>query len=118
MTQDVLERVLDPAAAFAEIGRVLRPGGAHIFTVPLYRGRPTLVRAQPTSQGVEYLMPAEYHGNPIDPGGALVVREWGDDLVDFIQQHSGLPTMVLPLRAPGLGLEGEFLDVFVTIKPE
>src|SRR6266508_5153019 len=35
VTQDVMEHVLDPVKAFAEIARVLRPGGAHVFSVPL-----------------------------------------------------------------------------------
>ena len=43
VTQDVLEHVLDPARA-AEIARTLRPGGAHVFTVPWYH-QPTLRRA-------------------------------------------------------------------------
>src|ERR1019366_2746057 len=36
VTSDVFEHVLDPARAFSEIARTLRPGGAHVFTVPWY----------------------------------------------------------------------------------
>ena len=36
ITQDVMEHVLDPEAAFREIARTLRPGGAHVFTTPIY----------------------------------------------------------------------------------
>jgi len=39
ITQDVLEHLFDPKAAFREIARTLRPGGAQIFTVPLVQGR-------------------------------------------------------------------------------
>lgn len=47
VTQDVVEHVLDPDAVFREIGRTLRPGGAHIFTVPLVRKtRRSFVRAE------------------------------------------------------------------------
>lgn len=35
VTQDVLEHVFDPAKVFREIARTLKPGGMHIFTVPL-----------------------------------------------------------------------------------
>ena len=35
VTQDVMEHVFDSGSAFREIARVLSPGGAHIFTVPL-----------------------------------------------------------------------------------
>jgi SAM-dependent methyltransferase len=35
ITQDVFEHLFDPAAAFCEIARTLKPGGAHVFTTPL-----------------------------------------------------------------------------------
>lgn len=35
ITQDVMEHIFHPEAAFKEIARVLKSGGAHIFTVPL-----------------------------------------------------------------------------------
>ena len=81
ITQDVLEHVLRPESALKEIARVTRPGGAHVFTVPIHRGRDTLVRAIPAGSGIEHLCPPQYHGNPVDPNGSLVVREWGDDFV-------------------------------------
>jgi SAM-dependent methyltransferase len=36
ITQDVFEHVMNPAAAFKEISRVLEAGGVHIFTMPWY----------------------------------------------------------------------------------
>ena len=115
VTQDVLEHVLRPELALQEIARVLRPGGAHVFTVPVFAGRTTLVRAEPDgANGVRLLAPPEYHGNPIDPQGSLVVREWGDDFVDFVRAHTGLETTRHALRDRRRGLDGEFLDVFVT----
>lgn len=36
VTQDVLEHVFDPRRVFREIARTLRPGGAHVFTVPTF----------------------------------------------------------------------------------
>ncbi len=35
ISQDVMEHVLNPERAFREIARALKPGGAHVFTVPL-----------------------------------------------------------------------------------
>lgn len=46
VTQDVIEHVYNPEAAFQQIVRVLKPGGAHIFTVPLVnKSRATRRRA-------------------------------------------------------------------------
>ena len=117
VTQDVFEHVFDPAKAFREIARVLRPGGLHIFTVPWWPGKPTLVRAVRTSAGVEHLRKPQYHHDPIDPNGTLVVRQWGDDLMQFIQAASGLATEVYDTQDRRLGLTGTFQQVFVTRRP-
>jgi len=117
ITQDVLEHVLNPSKAFAEIARTLKPGGAHIFTVPIYKGRKTIIRAAEVSGGIRYLEERVFHGNPIEKNGSLVVTDWGDDLQDEIKRASGLDTKVFLLEDRELGLEAEFLDVLVSSKP-
>jgi len=117
ITQDVFEHVLQPAKAFAEIARTLKPGGAHVYTVPLWRGRKTVVRAKPDgAEGIMHLMKPDYHGNPIDPSGSLVITEWGDELCDFVFRASGMTTTIFNFYDPRLGLKGEFLDVFISRK--
>lgn len=116
ITQDVMEHVLNPGKAYAEIARTLKPGGAHVFTVPLYRGKKTLVRAVETPDGIRYLQEKQFHGNPIDKKGSLVVTEWGDDLIDYIYQHSGLITTAYNIKDRKLGIDGEFLEVFLSRK--
>lgn len=116
ITQDVFEHVLDPYKAFSEIARVLKPGGNHIFTVPYYPNQETLVRARRSENGLEYLKPTEYHGNPIDEKGSLVVTDWGYDLPDVIKKHSGMNTTVYLIKGSYLGLDGEHLEVFVSTK--
>jgi SAM-dependent methyltransferase len=118
VTSDVFEHVLDPARGFAEIARTLRPGGAHVFTVPWYWSRETLVRATHGEGGkIRHLEPADYHGNPIDEKGSLVVTEWGRDLGDFIYCTSGATTTAILVRDMSLGLAGEFCEVFISTKP-
>lgn len=112
ITQDVFEHVLRPENAFREIARVLRPGGAHVFTVPIYDRRETLVRVD--SDGTVLLDP-DYHDSPEGP--ALVVREWGLDLPAFVDDATGLRTSVYVPKSRWHGVAGEFLDVLVSRKP-
>jgi SAM-dependent methyltransferase len=116
ITQDVLEHVLRPELALREIERVLRRGGAHVFTVPIFHGRRTLIRVLPSDSGIHHLLPPDYHGNPVDPNGSLVIREWGDDFIEFVRAESGLFTEMLPFDDRSRGLDGEFLEVFITRK--
>jgi SAM-dependent methyltransferase len=118
ITQDVFEHIPAPQKGYSEVARVLKPGGAHVFTIPLYKGKPTLVRARLAEDGtlVRYL-PDDYHSNPVDPKGSLVTTEWGDDVADFIYHASGLETEILHYRDRRLGLDGEFLYVFISRKP-
>lgn len=64
VTQDVFEHLFNPAAAFREIARTLRPGGAHIFTTPIVRNNePTRFCAQLSAEGaVIHLSEPEYTG--------------------------------------------------------
>lgn len=116
ITSDVLEHLLDPAAACREIARTLKPGGAHVFTVPWVWWKQTLVRARRLTDGtIEHLEPADYHGNPFDAGGSLVVREWGWDLCDFIYAVAGMTTTAILVEDMRLGLAGQFNEVFVSV---
>jgi SAM-dependent methyltransferase len=117
ITQDVFEHVLSPDKAFSEIARTLKPDGAHVFTVPYYRGKKTVIRARPTASGeVQHLLEPDYHQNPIDSKGSLVITEWGDDICEFIYRASGLTTTIFNFHDQRFGLKAEFLDVFVSRK--
>ncbi len=117
VTLDVFEHVLDPETAFREIARTLAPGGAHVFTTPRFPGLArSEFRARRVGGRVEHLLPPEYHGNPIDPQGSLVTVHWGDDIVDLIRGASGMTTTVQVPEDAARGIEGEFLDVFVSVK--
>ncbi len=119
ITQDVFEHIFNPDKAFTEIARTLKPGGAHIFTVPIVnKNNPTEVCARMATDGkVENFREPEYHGNPISEDGSLVTTRWGYDICDFIFKCSGLFTKVVILNVLDLGIRAEYIDVFITEKP-
>ena len=91
------EHIFDPAAAFREIARTLRPGGAHVFTTPLVRkNEPTRFCTSLAPDGtVIHLMEPEYHDNPLSSEGSLVTVNWGYDITNFIFETSGLFTEIV-----------------------
>jgi hypothetical protein len=66
---------------------VLRPGGKHIFTIPVIWERATRKRAELTTDGVRHLLPASYHAGPQpDRDDYLVFNEFGGDVVQRIEK--------------------------------
>ncbi len=118
VTQDVFEHLFAPSAAFREIARTLRPGGAHIFTTPLVRkNEPTRFCASLAPDGtVVHLMEPEYHGNPLSSEGSLVTVHWGYDITNFIFETSGLFTEIVLLDILEYGIRAEYIEVLITRK--
>jgi SAM-dependent methyltransferase len=119
LTQDVFEHLFDPAVAFREIARTLRPGGAHVFTTPLVRkNEPTRFCASlaPNGTVVHLIEPPEYHGNPISQQGSLVTVNWGYDITTFIFETSGLFTEIVFLDILECGIRADYIEVLITRK--
>jgi len=119
ISQDVFEHIFDPAQAFREIARTLKPGGAHVFTTPLVnKNAPTQWCARRRKDDtIEHLIdPPEYHGNPVSAEGSLVTVHWGYDITKYIFDVSGLFTEVIYLDVLDLGIRAEFIEVLITKK--
>jgi SAM-dependent methyltransferase len=116
ISQDVMEHILRPSLALQEIARVLKPGGAHVFTIPWKPHLATFSRVTPTANGMAHHAEAEYHGNPIDKKGSLVITDWGNDTVEIMDAMSGMQTDIVSIERADLGIEGERLEVFVSRK--
>jgi len=118
VTSDVFEHVLEPQKAFKEIARVLKPGGVHIFTMPWYGTlEKSVQRVKLTGNKMKHLLEPVYHGNPISGEGSIVTYDWGKDFSDIIHKASGMTTTTIVQKDRSLGLEAEFLEVFVSRNP-
>ena len=95
VTSDIFEHVRHPRVAFAEVHRVLRPGGSHVFTVPLAWPLPPRSRKRVDTRTREdvHLLPPQYHSSPHDPQGSLVYTDFGMDLPELLRDV-GFTTVV------------------------
>ncbi|MFW2828524.1 polysaccharide pyruvyl transferase family protein [Sphingomonas sp. ID0503] len=98
ITSDVFEHVIDPDEAFAEIRRVLKVGGVHIFSIPTRWpiDAVSVDRVRIVDDAIEHLLPPRYH-RAGDGSPSLVITDFGSDIVDRlaaigfhtqIQRHS------------------------------
>jgi hypothetical protein len=100
ITSDIFEHIRKPYVAFAEVHRVLRPGGRHIFSVPIPDDwlQETIERVDTSGPEDVLLLEPKHH---LGPGGSqhLVYNNFGRDLVDHLGAI-GLDTEVVLLDSP------------------
>ncbi|TVR62035.1 MAG: methyltransferase domain-containing protein [Candidatus Competibacteraceae bacterium] len=117
ITQDVMEHVFNPDKVFAEIMRVLKPGGIYIFTAPKHKYiLNSYPRATLKNGEVIHNLPSNYHGNPIGDGKSLVTWDYGCDFDDLVKNWSSYNLSTLVLRDRDFGIDGEFIEVFILKK--
>lgn len=84
LTSDTFEHVPDYEKALAEIHRVLKEGGKHIFTVPMRTDKKTKNRTTLHNSKPKYIEKKSYHGSG-EPD-YLVWNEFGGDFVTILEK--------------------------------
>ncbi|WPB84736.1 class I SAM-dependent methyltransferase [Sediminicoccus rosea] len=94
ITSDIFEHVRHPYRAFAEISRVLKPGGAHIFTIPTASplAPKTVKRVDVDGDEDVFLLPEVYHGDG-KGGRSLVYNDFGMDMLDELEKLATTTTI-------------------------
>ena len=87
ITADIFEHIRKPWTAFKEIHRVLKPGGRHVFTVPLQYPLPlkTIYRVDTSTEEDIHNLPEHYHIAG-DGGKSLVYTDFGADMLDYLNK--------------------------------
>ncbi|TNE65401.1 MAG: class I SAM-dependent methyltransferase [Alphaproteobacteria bacterium] len=100
ITSDVLEHVPDVQRAFSECARVLKPGGVHVFSIPVKYPIPkqNLVRATMKNGVLDHREPPHYHISGTKEK-VLVFTDFGEEISTLAKQ-AGLRLMVSQRSAP------------------
>lgn len=87
ITLDVFEHIPNYRKAFAEMCRVLTPGGLLVFTIPFFFDLGTTrIRATVGDAGIVHHFPPEIHGNPVSEGGSLCYQNFGWDILQDLRE--------------------------------
>ena len=116
---EVLEHVPDWRALLKETARLVKPGGATVFTAPFRaHSETTLVRAVLDADGqTQHLLEPEIHGAPLTPEGVLVYQVPGWDLLEELRSAGFQEPQVGWLYDPDLGLTSSNSDYDNHLEP-
>ena len=117
ISSDVFEHIPDPYRAHREIHRVLKQGGAHIFTVPFYQTE--FVDEDRTITDIRgntvFIKEPLYHGDPMRSDGALVHKIFSLEMLVKLGKI-GFHTNMYKIYKPSSGILGPNALVFEAVK--
>jgi SAM-dependent methyltransferase len=86
ISEDVFEHIVQIKKAFAEVYRVLKPGGVHVFSIPFYFADKTqYLFHYVNNEFVPAVLPIEYHGDGIR-GKIPAYYHLGYDMFDWLSE--------------------------------
>jgi SAM-dependent methyltransferase len=104
LSSDVMEHVRSFQRANEEIFRCLKPGGAHIFTVPFHEPDMLTRTLIDSGSGEDiYLEPPQFHGDAHFSGKIPVYRIYGTDLLDDLRTF-GFEADMVRIQDSGSGI--------------
>jgi SAM-dependent methyltransferase len=117
LSSDVAEHIPHYLDAMSETYRILRFGGAHVFTAPFYHHRFTVERRSVMNPdgSVEHLLKPWYHGDPLRPEGVLCFNVFAPELLVELEKI-GFEAQLLRVHDPLRGILGFNGIVFVARK--
>lgn len=100
VTSDIFEHVRKPFVGFAEVHRVLRVGGHHIFSIPVQMPWRAVTVARVDTSGDEdiNILEPRYHLGP-NKSLHIVYNDFGRDLLDGLSEV-GFDTEVIQFSSP------------------
>jgi tetratricopeptide (TPR) repeat protein/glycosyltransferase involved in cell wall biosynthesis len=121
ITSDIMEYIRHPWQAFQEIWRVLKPGGYHIFSIPVQvpMREKTFYRVDTSGDQDIHLVEARYHSAPKPQGGrqeSLVYVDFGEDLIEELEKMNYQVTVLSPDYQANCDIHR--LITFVSKKPK
>ena len=120
LCNELFEHVHHLDRAFAEIARVLRPGGRLVATCPLAFGQAeSIVKAvaDPETGEPQLLTEVELHGDPIRPEqGSLVYRIPGWEILEQLQREGFVEGRIHHITSWKHGIMGSDLPGVLVIE--
>jgi GT2 family glycosyltransferase/glycosyltransferase involved in cell wall biosynthesis len=117
VSNDVFEHIPEPARAFRECARVLKPGGIMLATIPFHWDLEVSVpRALLDNGELINLLPPIYHGNPVSSDGSIVFTDFGWDILTEMNKCGFDDALIEVYGSPEHGHLGGGQIVFRSVK--